>query len=436
LKFIEIQNLMKALIQKLLPRSLYRAILVPYHVAWAFGSALNYGFPAKKLIVIGVTGTKGKSSVAEMLSTILESAGHTVAVSSTIHFKIGATERPNMYKMTLPGRGFIQKFLRDAVTAKCTHAIIELTSESAIQYRHLFLSLDALIFTNLEKEHLESHGSMEKYFQAKLRLGKALVHSKKRPRAVIANVDNPYGKKFLKLAVERQISYSIHDVTQIQPTEAGITFTYDNTLVALAQPGNFSILNALAAIKTAQFLSVHPVKAISALASLARIPGRAERIEAGQDFLAIVDYAHTPDSLQALYDAYKDKRKICVLGNTGGGRDTWKRPEMGRIADAACAEIILTDEDPYNEDPRAILDAMAAGMKTRAYAGVAREPRVIMDRREAIRTALSLARAGNAVLITGKGTDPYIMQAHDAKTPWSDATVVREELEKLGHTKA
>jgi UDP-N-acetylmuramoyl-L-alanyl-D-glutamate--2,6-diaminopimelate ligase len=414
---------MKALIQKLLPRSLYRAILVPYHALWAFGSAVQYGFPAKKLVVIGVTGTKGKSSVTEMLSVILESAGHTVAVSSTIHFKVGPKTRPNLFKMTLPGRGFIQKFLREAVGAHCTHAIIELTSESALQYRHLFLSLDALIFTNLEKEHLESHGSMENYFQAKFRLGKALAHSEKRPRAIVANADSEYGKRFLALPVEKQIPFSLSDASNVHTTTDGVSFTYESTEVGLSHPGNFSVLNALAAIKTAQFLGVSLAGSANALASLARIPGRAERIDAGQDFLAIVDYAHTPDSLQALYDAYKDKRKICVLGNTGGGRDTWKRPEMGRIADEACHEVILTNEDPYDEDPRAIIDAMAKGM--------ARAPQTIMDRREAIHTALSLARTGDAVLITGKGTDPYIMQAHGKKLPWSDANVVREELEKL-----
>ena len=148
-----------------------------------------------------------------------------------------------------------------------------------------------------------------------------------------------------------------------------------------------------------------------------------ERIDAGQDFLAVVDYAHTPDSLQALYDAFPNRRKICVLGNTGGGRDTWKRPEMGAIADAECESVILTNEDPYDENPENIVNAMASGMK--------RKPRIVMDRRDAIREALSLAKAGDVVLISGKGADPYIMGPHGTKTPWSDATVVREELEKL-----
>ncbi len=418
----------KLFIRSLLPRSVYRSLLAPYHAAWALFSAIKYGFPAKKLVVIGVTGTKGKSSVTEMVATMLEEAGHTVVVSSTIHFKVAQEIRPNLYKMTLPGRGFIQKLLREGVDAGCTHAVIELTSEAAVQNRHLFLSLNALIFTNLEKEHLESHGSMENYFQAKFRLGKSLAHSPKRPRAIIANEDNAYGKRFLALPVEKKIPFSLIDASAIQPIENGIAFTYEATRVSLPHPGNFSVLNALATLKTGEFFGIPLATTVAALSKLERIPGRAERIEEGQDFLAVVDYAHTPDSLTALYSAYAGKRKICVLGNTGGGRDTWKRPEMGRIAAESCDEIILTDEDPYDEDPQKIVGEMAAGMTT---VQTNLKPRIIMDRRTAIRTALSLAKPGNVVLITGKGTDPYIMGPHGTKTPWSDAQVVREELKTL-----
>lgn len=414
---------MKRLIQSLLPPSLYRPLLIPYHVAWQWAAAVRYGFPANKLVVIGVTGTKGKSSVSEMLTSVLTEAGYKVAVSSTIHFKIGDEVRPNLYKMTLPGRGFIQKLLGEAVSKGCTHAVIELTSEAAVQYRHLFLSLNALIFTNLEKEHIESHGSMENYFRAKYRLATALASSSKRPRAIIANADNTYGARFLALKVEEQIPFAQDDAENPHMSDTGVSFTYKQQSFDLPQPGMFSILNALATIKTAEFLSIPLTTTASALSHLSRIPGRAERIEAGQPFTAVVDYAHTPDSLKALYAAYP-QRKICVLGNTGGGRDTWKRPEMGRIADEFCAEVILTNEDPYDEDPEKIVKEMAAGME--------RTPHIILDRREAIHKALSLAKSGDTVLITGKGTDPYIMQESGKKLPWSDANVVREELAKIG----
>ena len=412
----------KSLIQKLIPRSLYRAILIPYHAAWAFIGAVVHGFPARKLVVIGVTGTKGKSSVTEMLSAILEEAGHTVAVSSTIHFKTGKSTRPNLFKMTLPGRGFIQKLLAEAVRDGATHAVIELTSESALQYRHLFLYLNALVFTNLEKEHIESHGSMENYFRAKLRLGETLVRSDKRPRAIIATNESEYGKRFLSLPVERAIPFSLGEAAHLEYTKTGSAFSFEDVHIELPQPGAFSVRNALASMHAAAFLGVSVATSAKALAKLTHIKGRAENISEGQDFAVVVDYAHTPDSLQALYSAYPG-RKICVLGNTGGGRDTWKRPGMGRIADEACEHVILTDEDPYDEDPSAIVEAMQAGMK--------REPKIVMDRREAIRTAITLAEPGDTVLITGKGTDPYIMQARGKKLPWSDAQVAAEELKKL-----
>ena len=404
-------------------RRLRRLVLAPYHYAWAWFAAFRHGFPASNLTVIGVTGTKGKSSVAEMLYAILETSGRKTALAGTIRFAIGDESRPNLFKMTLPGRGFIQEFLATAQKKGCTHAVVEITSEGALQYRHLGLELDALIFTNLQKEHIESHGSMEHYARAKFKIGESLAKSRKRPRAIIANAESSYAAPYLALPVEAHIPFSFADVEETSISENGISFTYKHVLFSIPQPGRFSVENALAAIKAAEWLGVPLATCAQALAALTHIPGRAERIDVGQGFLAIVDYAHTPDSLRALYGAFRNRRKICVLGNTGGGRDTWKRPEMGKIAEESCDMVILTNEDPYDEDPRTIVDAMASGMQ--------RAPDIILDRREAIRAALRAARTGDAVLVSGKGTDPFIMGASGSKTPWSDARVVREELERL-----
>lgn len=414
---------LKRNIESILPRSIYRALLAPYHLAWTLLLAIRYHFPAKKLTVIAVTGTKGKSSVTEMLAACLTEAGHVVATSSTIHFRIGSETRPNLFKMTLPGRGFIQHFLAEAVQQGATHAVIEITSEGALQYRHLFLSLNAVVFTNLEREHLESHGGMEPYFQAKLRIGKALVRSHKRPRAVIANEESEYGRRFLALPVEKSIPFSLETAQDRELSDNQVSFTLEGTSFVVPHPGAFSIRNALAAAKAAQFLDVPLAVSARALRKLTRIPGRAERIEEEQDFLVVVDYAHTPDSLRALFEAYPNHRKICVFGSTGGGRDTWKRPEMGGIAEKYCAEVVLTNDDPYEEDPQQIVDAVASGMTKKPY--------VELDRRKAIARALTLARPGDVVLVAGKGTDPYLMEAGGTKTPWSDAAIVREELRKL-----
>jgi len=414
---------LRLLLVRLLPKEVHGFLLGLYHRGWALGSALACGLPARRLTVIGVTGTKGKSSVSEMLFAILRHAGYPTAVAGTIRFAINEDSRLNLFKMTMPGRAFLQTFLARAVREGAKYVVLEVTSEGAKQFRHLCLDMDALVFTNLQREHIESHGSMEKYAEAKFQLGLALASSSKRPRAIIANSDNTYSKPYLELPVETVLPFGQEDATELSLRDGEVSFRYDGVLFTIPHPGMFSVLNALAAIKTAAWLGVPLPVCSEALGALTVIPGRAEHIEAEQDFLAVVDYAHTPDSLKALYGAYGKRRKICVLGNTGGGRDTWKRPLMGKIAEEHCDEVILTNEDPYDEDPVAIIDAMKSELT--------RPVQTIMDRREAIHTALSLARSGDAVLITGKGTDPYIMEANGKKTSWSDAQVVREELEKL-----
>lgn len=402
---------------------LRRCLLAPYHYAWAYLSALWYGFPAKRLMIIGVTGTKGKSSVAEMLYAILTYSGHKTALAGTIRFAIGEESRPNLFKMTLPGRGFIQKFLAEALEKNCTHAVVEITSEAVLQYRHIGLYLDGLIVTNIQREHIESHGSFGKYVDAKHAIVEALVHSSKSSRILVANADISESREFLSAKVSKAIGFSATELQNVSGNERSINFEYAGVRFSLPIAGTFNALNALSAIKFCEAFGISPSESASALAQLQTVRGRVEHVDAGQDFIAVVDYAHTPDSLQALYDAFPNRRKICVLGNTGGGRDTWKRPEMGRIADKMCEKVILTNEDPYDEDPRAIVDAMARGMS--------RAPEIIMDRRSAIRAALGKARSGDAVLISGKGTDPFIMGAKGSREPWSDAGVVREELGRL-----
>jgi len=411
-------------IKKIIPRSVFVFFQPTYHYTLALVSTILYRFPSRHITIIAITGTKGKTTTAEFVNAILEANGARTALSSTLRFKVGNTSRPNMYKMSLPGRFFLQHFLRQAVDAGCSHAIVEITSEAAKQYRHIFTEIDALLFTNLAPEHIESHGSFEKYADAKLSIGHALVSSRKRPRIMVANTDDAYGARFLALGADINTAYHMSDVTDIHETSGGTIFTHSNTRFSLAIPGRFNIANALAAIGYARAVGMTEETIVRGLASVGAVRGRMEHINAGQDFTVIVDYAHTPESLEAAYGVYPDKHKICVLGSTGGGRDTWKRPAMGAIADTHCAHIILTDEDPYDENP----DAIVADVRT----GITHTPcEVIMDRRMAIARAISLAHRGDVVYITGKGTDPYIMGKDGIKTPWDDATVAREELVTL-----
>lgn len=433
-------NAVVRILKKIVPEPLVRPLRPIYHRVLSFLMALSYGFPARSLTVIGVTGTKGKSTTAEMLFTILRGAGHKTALLSTIRFATEDESEPNRYKMTLQGRGFAQAFMRKAVRAGCTHIVIEVTSESVLQYRHWFLELDGLVVTNIQREHIESHGSFPNYVAAKQTIVDTLVRSRKATRILVANEDIAESSAFLSANVSKAIGFSARELEHIKSDDRSVGFDYSGTRVSLPLPGTFNAMNALAAIKMCEAFDVSPSTAATALAALPPVRGRVEHIDMGQAFIAVVDYAHTPDSLVALYSAFPSRRKICVLGNTGGGRDTWKRPEMGRIADESCDTVILTNEDPYDEDPRSIIDAMALGMK--------RPVQIIMDRREAIRTALRLALSLSkgaesldsardarnqdvAVLISGKGTDPFIMGAHGTKIPWSDADVVREELAHL-----
>lgn len=415
----------KKLITFLLPRGVYARLLPLYHFVLVEIAALWYGYPTRKMHIVGVTGTKGKSSVTEYVNGILEAAGYTTAIASTIRFKIGTTNEPNLLKMTMPGRFFLQRFFRRAYKSECDWVIVEMTSEGTKQFRHKGIALDALIFTNLSPEHIESHGSYENYVAAKLKIATSLARSRKHPRAIIANADDDHGKDFLATAVEHQLPYSLMQAAPWETNDHGTTITFDGTSIHSPFPGEFTAYNMLAAATFAQAFGVDTPTIKKGLESTTTILGRVQsiRIADSQHFDVIVDYAHTADSLEKLYRAFPNKKKVCVLGNTGGGRDAWKRPVMAGVAEKYCEHIILTDEDPYDEDPRAIVDTMASGMRT--------PPTIIMDRREAIAHAFSLARAGDVVLITGKGTDPYIMRANGAKESWSDARVAEEELNKL-----
>lgn len=416
-------------LKQLVPGFILDALRPPYHYLLSFLGALIYGFPSKKITVIGVTGTKGKSTVTELISAIFERAGKRTALAGTIRFKLGEESRPNLYKMTMPGRFFIQKFLRDAVRARCDVVVLEMTSEGVKQYRHKWIDLDALVFTNLTPEHIESHGSLENYVAAKLSLATALERSVKRPRRIIANADDEYGEAFLAIDVEEKIPYSLKDPELHTLTSDGVSVVMEGSTIRTPLVGLFNVYNVLAAIACARSFGITLQTIERALATLPPIKGRVEKIEspagAPKHITAVVDYAHTTDSLEKLYQAFKDRPKVCVLGNTGGGRDTWKRPEMGRIAGAYCDQVILTNEDPYDEDPRAIVESMAGGVEDKSRLSI------IMDRREAIREALHRAPDGSVVLISGKGTDPYIMGARNSRQKWSDAKVVREEMDRL-----
>jgi UDP-N-acetylmuramoyl-L-alanyl-D-glutamate--2,6-diaminopimelate ligase len=309
---------------------------------------------------------------------------------------------------------------------------LEMTSGAVLQYRHKFIDFDALIFLNISPEHIEQHGGFENYLDAKVELAKAVEQSSKRPRIIIANGDDKHSGRFLAVDAEEKYEFKLKDAEPYILDKYGLFFTYKGRNIRTHLQGTFNIHNILAALQYASTEGITPEIAEQGLQHLTLIPGRVQKIELDkhnpqakkQNFTVVVDYAHTADSLEKVYTVFKDSKKICVLGNTGGGRDTWKRVEMAKVADAHCSHIILTDEDPYDEDPEKIIDEMLPGINVNPY-------EVIMDRRQAIRRAISLAQKDDTVIITGKGTDPYIMGPNNTKTPWSDAKGAQQELERV-----
>jgi len=417
------------ILRKLIPKKYFETVQKTYHWLFALFSAVWYRFPSQEIKVVAITGTKGKTTSTELVSALLEAGGYKTAIISTLRFKIADQSQRNLLKMTTPGKGLMQKMLREAVKTKCDYAILELSSEGAKLYRHAFIDLDALIFTNLSPEHIESHGSYENYVKAKLSIAHALERSPKSNKVLVVNNDDTEANKFLALKIETKLSFSLTQIEPYELTESGAILTIGGQKIKSLLPGIFNIYNVLGAITYAQSQGIKLEDIRAGLENFSGVLGRMQKVYSKQyrekqNFDVIVDYAHTAESLKAAYSVYSGKKRlICVFGATGGGRDKWKRPAMGKVANDHCDKIILTNDDPYEEDPDQIVCEIATGIE--------KNYDVIIDRRAAIREAIREAQAGDVVMLTGKGTDPYLMEAGSKKTPWNDAQIVEEELDSL-----
>ena len=406
-------------IKKFIPTRLFKTIAPLYHFILSNISAVVYRFPGKRIHIIAITGTKGKSSTTEYVNAVLESAGYKTAILSTIRFKIGDDNSPNRYKMTMPGRFFVQRFLNEAVKSKCQFAIIEMTSEGARNWRHLWTFPDTLIFTNLTPEHIESHGSFENYLKCKLRLAKAVENSGKPFKRIIANISNKYGAHFLIYDIDKKIPYHEEDSNNL-----------DISLL-----GDFNKVNAYNAYLLGKELNISEDKILSAIKSVRNIPGRIEQVMINNQkiiYETFIDYAHTVESMEKLYEIFSDKRIIHVFGSDGGGRDKAKRPLLGKLADEYCYKIILTEENPYNDNNKEIMNDIKQGINTKK---TNQDLFIIDNRKKAIAKAIELAKeemnqSDIIILITGKGSEPYIVRANNQKEEWSDYNVAKELMEK------
>ncbi|OGZ01388.1 MAG: hypothetical protein A3A43_01185 [Candidatus Liptonbacteria bacterium RIFCSPLOWO2_01_FULL_56_20] len=410
-----------------------------YHFTLSFLSALRYGFPSRRLVTIGVTGTKGKTTTCNLIAQIFEAAGERVGMITTVNFKIGEREWVNDLKQTMPGRFALQKLLREMVSAGCKYAVVETSSEGILQYRHRFIDYRVAVFTNLSPEHIERHGSFERYRAAKVKLFEQVA----RRRGVgVYNLDDPNVGYFLAPKMSEQYGYALKApasnpalqtnaqfrVSGVQLATAKTKFMFDRAPFAMPLVGEFNVYNAASAICVAHSQGIPMGTIRRALAHARPTPGRFEVVDKGQGFTVVVDYAHEPASLDAAYKTlklFRPKKIIGVLGAQGGGRDKWKRAEMGKIAARYCDTLILTNEDPYDENPMNIVVDIEKGVRG---SGRDVEALKIIDRGEAIQKAVARAGRGDAVIITGKGGEVWMCVAGGRKISWSDREATEEAL--------
>ncbi len=386
-----------------------------YHWLSAYASSLINLNPSRKLFVIGVTGTKGKSTTLELINAGLEAAGRKTALISSVRIKVGDSSEVNKTGNTMPGRGLIQKIMNRAVKEGCGYALVEVTSQGVVQHRHEFIDFDEAVFLNLQPEHLESHGGFENYKQAKLSFFRYVGNQKNgKSKTFFVNKDDKYAVDFAKAAGRNKI------------------VEFEKSAIKTSLAGDFNKINAGAAEAVLRNIGVEEKVIKNALRNFGGLSGRMEFVSR-EPFVAVVDYAHTPDSLKAVYETVsgmikKGGRLICVLGSAGGGRDKWKRPEMGKIAAEHCGYVILTDEDPYDEDPLKILNEIEGGLKSRGITG---QYEKILDRAQAIKKAISLAKPGDGVVVTGKGSEPFLHKAKGINIPWSDKKIAEEAIRQI-----
>jgi len=466
-------------IKKIIPIKVFKALQPAYHFLLGWISAMWYGRPSEKLIVIGVTGTTGKTTCVYLIAKILEEAGYRVGCTSTAMFKDGKKEWLNDKKMTMVGRFFTQKILRDMVKNGCQYAIVETTSEGITQFRHRFINYDILLYTGLYPEHIESHGSFENYRKAKGRLFAHLKKCKTKycdekrkvsgrmsslkrielnrvKKAIIVNGGDEQADYFIKFWAEEKyilvngklassaggqkiVNKKLEPTAEVIPFEdvkagaQGVSFKVLDKNINLKLLGGFNAVNASLAFCLGVSQGIAPEKIKSGLEKISGIPGRLERIDQGQPFTVIVDYAFEPKAVIKLYELINvipHKKIIHVLGSAGGGRDEARRPKLGEIAARNADVVIVTNEDPYDDDPGVIIDQVALGAENNGKK-MNENLFKVLDRRMAIKKALRSAGSGDAVIISGKGSEQAICAANGEKIPWDDRAVVREELKLI-----
>jgi len=413
-------------------------------------AARFYKDPTARLRVVGVTGTNGKTTTAYLVRALLGATGRRCGLMGTVTSVVAGVERPVI--RTTPEAIDVQGAFREMFDGGDTAAAMEVSSHALELGRVEGVHFAAAIFTNLTQDHLDFHRDMEEYFQAKRRLfvpgvpGVVMPDapgSGQRPSIAVLNVDDPYGRRLatelpgaVSFAVEHEADYRAHDVRM---TFGGCAFRLQSPAgersVSLPLPGRFNVANALGALAATHTMGGDLDTLVGALERGVRVPGRFEPVQEGQRFAVLVDYAHTPDSLENVLGAARELargRVICVFG-AGGDRDRGKRPLMGALAARLADVVLVTSDNPRSESPEEIVAEIVAGIGVSGpgVSGTA-QAEVEVDRRAAIERAIGLAEEGDVVVIAGKGHEQGQEFAGGRKVPFDDVSVAREALRARG----
>lgn len=418
---------MLKILRKLIPNQSF--IRLFYHKIMAFLAASYYGFPGRKLKIIAVTGTHGKTSTVNLISQFLTRLGYRVGMISTIRFQILDQVWTNKSKMTTPGHFELHKILRDMVNARCEYVVMEASSHAMTQSRLFGLNVEIAIMISMAEDHIEYHGSYKAYRAAKRKL-----FEKTSKGVLVLNAADHEFEFFDTVKANRKIYYGKEGTNlwasdiDIKPDRSifKLHLDHQSMMATLPLSGRFNIDNALAAASVLYVLNVNFEQIKLCIEHATPVPGRMETVECGQKFTVVVDYAHTQDAIEGLCTFFKPLtlgKLHIVFGATGGGRDKRKRPIMGEIADKYADFIYLTNDDPYEEDQKEIIEQIHSGIKRSEGENLWK----IVDRKEAIKKALSLAKDGDTVIIAGKGCEEVIA-INGQLLPWSDRGICEEFL--------
>ena len=406
-----------------------------WHHTRAFVAALRYGFPARHLTIIGVTGTDGKTTTVAMTAHILRKAGKSVGAASTAFLDLPGDHRENASHLTSLSPFTLQRFLCELVQRGCTHAVIEASSHGLVQGRLNFLFPRVSVITNTAPEHLDYHGTLEQYRKDKGILFRML----RKNGTKVLNASDGSFSILSAIPARHTVTYGGPESDDLSLTDRhadaeGVHASLHTALggemmLRLPVPGLFNLDNALAAIAAADALGIPLETSVSALSNFSGVPGRLERIDEGQAFSVFVDFAVTPQAyektLETLREMVGERGRVLVLASSCGNRMKEKRPEIGRVVSALADIVVVTEDETYGEDPLSVIDEVWAGIdqgKTEAHK--------IPDRREAIVYLLTHARPGDAIAVCGMG--PFTtMTTLQGRIPWDEREIVREELRRM-----